>query len=592
MLRNARRRWFTLPYSYTNPIERQRASALLYITPIVLLLWAAWVVFTIYTIATADETTPELAPATAVSLGIFPLLLLAIFVLVRRGSLRPASWIFAIFLSIAAVIPVTRGIHTAQIIFPALAIVASGLLLDRPGVWFSLAVTMLGLLVGAGVQTGLTTPPIASPADNISLDLFRGIIVYLMLSFFLLALGGNFQRIIDLILERRDSMGRVARFVTTMSERELSDERTIYQRALVMVRDQLQHTFAQIFLADETGILVQRVRPGLTVLEAELQTNVNVGENSALNDAVRSRQPVQVSTQDSELRRAHLLLTVGYGLEVPIVWGSTLIGVLDVQSGDDPFDNEQIAVLTALAGQIGMLVHNLRTERALRNSLNEQEVILENARDQVRRLRQMQQDTVADTWTEYLTGRGRETLGFDIDGQNGQVSPAQHVPPLLGHALQTGQLEVSQSDGSQVVNVPVTLRGEVLGAMAFTLPPGQVVTERQLEMAQNVADRLALALENKRLFEQTQAQANRERRASEATSLLLTATDVETAIKLAADSFNKALGAVRTRIQLQPEAFNEAPLRSGNNELAASNNGSSGGVEVAPPRRKDEEHLR
>ncbi|MBC7870636.1 MAG: hypothetical protein H7Y09_07330 [Chitinophagaceae bacterium] len=93
--------------------------------------------------------------------------------------------------------------------------------------------------------------------------------------------------------------------------------------------------------------------------------------------------------------------------------------------------------------------------------------------------------------------------------------------------------------------------------MAFTLPPGQQIGERQVEMAQNVADRLALALENKRLFEQSQSQAIRERKANEASGLLISATDVETAIKLAAESFNKALGAVNTHIHLQPDAFVE-----------------------------------
>jgi GAF domain-containing protein len=78
-------------------------------------------------------------------------------------------------------------------------------------------------------------------------------------------------------------------------------------------------------------------------------------------------------------------------------------------------------------------------------------------------------------------------------------------------------------------------------------------------MARNVAGRLALALENKRLLERSLAQAEREHQASEAASLLLSATDVDAVMRLAADRFNDAMGAVRTRIQLRPEVISEPP---------------------------------
>ncbi|HEX2619596.1 MAG TPA: hypothetical protein VHL11_05595, partial [Phototrophicaceae bacterium] len=67
----------------------------------------------------------------------------------------------------------------------------------------------------------------------------------------------------------------------------------------------------------------------------------------------------------------------------------------------------------------------------------------------------------------------------------------------------------------------------------------------------------ALALENKRLFEQTQATAQRERKANEATNLLISATNVEAVINVAAASFNDALGAINTRIHLQPNLMSE-----------------------------------
>jgi hypothetical protein len=60
-------------------------------------------------------------------------------------------------------------------------------------------------------------------------------------------------------------------------------------------------------------------------------------------------------------------------------------------------------------------------------------------------------------------------------------------------------------------------------------------------------------LENKRLFEQSRAQALRESKANQVGNLLLSSTDIETVLNLAAQNFNEALGAVQTKIHLQPE---------------------------------------
>jgi GAF domain-containing protein len=84
-----------------------------------------------------------------------------------------------------------------------------------------------------------------------------------------------------------------------------------------------------------------------------------------------------------------------------------------------------------------------------------------------------------------------------------------------------------------------------------------VITEKDLDVAQQIAQRLAIALENKRLFEQSRSQAFRERKAGEIAGLLIGATDVESVLSLAADSFNEALGAVSTRIHLQPDVLEE-----------------------------------
>jgi len=171
---------------------------------------------------------------------------------------------------------------------------------------------------------------------------------------------------------------------------------------------------------------------------------------------------------------------------------------------------------------------------------------------------------LGSSWNSYLQQRGQDVFGFDLEGKNQDserlLTAASDLPDTLRAVLETGALQVTTQGEVKVVNVPISLRGEVLGAMSFTITKDRVLTERQIETAQIVANRLALALENKRLFEQTQAQAVRERRANEATNLLISATNVEAVMNVAAASFNEALGAIHTRIHLQPSVMNEKQM--------------------------------
>lgn len=158
-------------------------------------------------------------------------------------------------------------------------------------------------------------------------------------------------------------------------------------------------------------------------------------------------------------------------------------------------------------------------------------------------------------------------FGFDLPTGGAAVPvAASNLPDHLRSALESGDVQVKQVDGERMVNVPIIFRGQTLGAMSFALPRDREVSERQLEMARTVSNRLGLALENTRLFEQTQAQALRERKASEVANLLIGATDVRAVLNLAAESFNEAMGAIYTRVYLQPEQLTEPFARHGGEE--------------------------
>jgi GAF domain-containing protein len=86
--------------------------------------------------------------------------------------------------------------------------------------------------------------------------------------------------------------------------------------------------------------------------------------------------------------------------------------------------------------------------------------------------------------------------------------------------------------------------------MEFRASKEQNWNNRSLELARIIAQRLALALDNVRLYEQAQIIANREQVANQVATRLQSRTDIDSLILAAAESFQQALGATRASVRL------------------------------------------
>ena len=110
------------------------------------------------------------------------------------------------------------------------------------------------------------------------------------------------------------------------------------------------------------------------------------------------------------------------------------------------------------------------------------------------------------------------------------------------------------------LRVPIKLRGESIGqvVMEDDQPQRQLSADEQ-ELVQEVVQRLALALESARLFEQTQTAlgearrlAQRERLINRITSQLRGAVTVDEVLRIAADEMRHSVGAAYTAATLTP----------------------------------------
>jgi GAF domain-containing protein len=83
-------------------------------------------------------------------------------------------------------------------------------------------------------------------------------------------------------------------------------------------------------------------------------------------------------------------------------------------------------------------------------------------------------------------------------------------------------------------------------------------------MVQAVADQVALALENARLFTQTSRRAERERKVLEITSKLRSTNDPQVMLQIAVEELQKALRASRAQVILQAKPPEPVSVHGGN----------------------------
>lgn len=534
---------FRLRYPYDDPIERLRAQVLVVLAGLTSLTWLL-PVFAVVLALFSDEAV--LSGETLVLL-VGPVASLSVYFAVQTGRLLGASLltVFAL-LNFSLFALNLDGVNSAGMLLVALTLVITAILLD----WRGFLATALVLLLGIFL---VTLGQYATAQAMLDDDLATVLLNYVSITGLLLAFNASTRQFVRQSLESLDQLRAIGRFNDEQVEAEETD---VYLRLIRTLRTRLDFRFVQVFLVNAQGLPDRRVRTGLGYSDQISTTNVTIGERNVLTRAARERKSLQVSRMAEEPQRAHLLPSANYAVAVPVIIDGQTVAVIDIQDNNQPFTSGQVEALNVLASQSAGALRAVRTIRDMRASLISQEITITNMRARLRESRQDAQSSGDSAWFGYLEHRGDEAVGFDLntDAPEGQTfTPARDLPDPVRKALARGDV-VTDSDGDQpLMLVPIRLQDEVLGAMVLRLAPDAQITDRQLETARSVAGRLALALENKRLYEQSQSQAARERQASEVGNLLLTATDVDAVLNLAADSFNEALGSIRTRIYVEPD---------------------------------------
>lgn len=224
-------------------------------------------------------------------------------------------------------------------------------------------------------------------------------------------------------------------------------------------------------------------------------------------------------------------------LGVPMMVGDQVLGVMGVQSFTTPraYDEHDRDLLAALATQVASALTNARLFEQTQAALAEVEAT--------------QRRYLERAWSEYA--RTQKVSGYEQAGA-GLVPLDDALLPEVRQAMQEQRSAVlEEDDGSSVLVVPVTLRGQSLGAVGFKIEEeGRSWSADDIALVEGVSEQFALAAENIRLLDETQRRAARERLTRDITDKMRRAASIDDIVQTAVDELFGALKTSRTFVRL------------------------------------------
>jgi GAF domain-containing protein len=215
-------------------------------------------------------------------------------------------------------------------------------------------------------------------------------------------------------------------------------------------------------------------------------------------------------------------------MAVPLSAGTRINGVLDVQSLEaGAFRPEDIEVMRTLADQVSIALENARLFSETRHALGE--------------VQQAYARTLREAWS-VVAKEMEPNIGY-------QHNPAGTSP--LTKAVENAEVQAALTTGVPVLPskdqpgmaIPLKHRGGTIGVLNVRAgASGRSWSPDEIAAIQSIAERVALALENARLLEETSRRADRERTVSEITTKIRSTSDPQIMLETVVEELKKVLG--------------------------------------------------
>ncbi len=285
---------------------------------------------------------------------------------------------------------------------------------------------------------------------------------------------------------------------------QILDLDVLLRQAVDLIRDRFAYDHVQVFIVDKDHThAVLRASTGSAGQQLLKRGHrLAIGSQSVIGRVTVTGEVVitRNTNSDNVHARNELLQNTRSELALPIFDGETIIGALDVQSTrSDLFDKASIQALQVMANQLASAIRNARLFADQQVNVEENKRLLFEAESNLREIQRLNRQMTGQVWQEYLNVQAADMrVMVDATGQHqaGNWTPEMTEAVQLHQAIQAEQ----QPD---TVAAPISLRGEVIGAIQVEAAR-DVQANDVIDMVQTVAQRLAVSLDNARLFEETQ----------------------------------------------------------------------------------------
>lgn len=268
----------------------------------------------------------------------------------------------------------------------------------------------------------------------------------------------------------------------------------VYQEAVNTLQSRFDLYYVQLYLLDQKDNLL-RVVAGTGPVGTQLVQRgfrLAVGPGSINGTAASQKQTVLVrDTTVSNIFKPNALLPDTLSeIAVPLKIEDQVIGVLNLQSDQrDYFSDSLKIILEVIASQLSVTIQNAR--------------IMQQQVEKQQQAGNTAAQVIEAEWQNYLDGIYQpRSLSYQFDGQGVQAIGSQTA--------------VLPSD--QATQIPITVSGITIGQIEIVPAHNEHFSPDELHLMQQIADLVALRLENLRLL----SLANRYREEAEAATRRLT----------------------------------------------------------------------
>lgn len=374
---------------------------------------------------------------------------------------------------------------------------------------------------------------------------------------------GQLQNVIDTLEEQVLDRTRQLETVVTVSQRlsgilDLSD---LMRQIVVLTKETFNYYHAHIYLLDDarrTLIMAEGYGEAGAEMKRRGHSITLSAPKSLVARAAREGRIITVENvrMDPDWLPNDLLPNTHSEMAVPIILGTEVVGVLDVQSEKiGGLTAEDESTLQALANQIATAIRNAR--------------LFSETQDALYQAQKLQRLYTEQAWERFAA---RQPVTHYEYRQPTQPSLDKISTPEAMAALQQGKtvsLRLSNVDNGgashkpdndhqkeieNTLATPLKLGEKIIGVLGIRdANPKRQWTEEEIALIEAVSEQMSLAIENARLFEQSQRNAWRDRVVSESTARVWSTAEIEEVLQAAVVQLGDTLRASEVVIRLKSE---------------------------------------